>query len=452
MNRNLTAYSIQNRLPVNATNSQKHTFNETEEYVFDMKYHIEESTFKGTVEVSGAKNSYLRLLAASLLTSSKVTLYNSPTKIRDGIVHLEMLEELGKNAKTKETNKEVALKEERTPLPHLEWEKRSIRNTLLILGALTTRLGSGSVPLPGGCNIGEGRPYDLHVYLLEELGAEVTDDGGTLSAEAPDGLQGTDIHLPIRSTGATENSIICGTLAEGKTTVWNPHIRPEIMDLISMLRKMGAKIEVFGQERIEIEGVEELDGCEHTVIPDNLEALTWLVGSAITDGDVQIENFPFEYLSVPLKFLKESGSKIYRHEDSAIVRNSTSYPLEISTGPYPGINSDMQPILAVYGSRANGQTKIVDLRFPGRYEYAGELEKMGLNYEIEDNLLVIEGGEPFTGAEVEALDLRAGAALALAACVADGETTIHNAEQVERGYNDFVRKFDSLGGNIEVEE
>lgn len=418
-----------------------------------MRYHIERSTLDGTVTVSGAKNSYLRLLAASLLTSSDVTLHNCPTQIRDGNVHLEMNKKLGKEYSVDEKTSTVKITETTKPDSVLIWEDRSIRNTLLILGVLTARTGEGSVPLPGGCDIGEGRPYDFHVYLLEQLGAEVTDTGERLSAEAPDGgLVGADIHLPIRSTGATENSILCGTLAEGKTTVWNPHIRPEIMDLIDMLEKMGATIEVYGQERIEIYGSEELGGCEHTVIPDNLEALTWLVGSAVTDGDVQIDNFPFEYLSVPMKFLSESGAKIFRHEDSAIIRNSTPYPLEISTGPYPGINSDMQPILAVYGAMANGQTKIVDLRFPGRYEYAQELEKMGLDYEVEDNLLVINGDKSFTGTEVTALDLRAGAALALAASVADGTTTIHNAEQIERGYNQFVDKFESLGGSITVSE
>jgi UDP-N-acetylglucosamine 1-carboxyvinyltransferase len=291
------------------------------------------------------------------------------------------------------------------------------------------------------------------VYLLEQLGAEVKETDTQLIAEAPDGLVGNDIHLPIRSTGATENSILCGTLAEGKTTVWNPHIRPEIMDLISMLQKMGANIEVFGQERIEIEGVESLDGCEHTVLPDNLEALTWLVGSAITDGDVQINNFPFDSLQVPLIFLRESGAKVFRNGDSAIVRNSTPYPLELSTGPYPGVNSDMQPILSVYGSMGDGTSKIVDLRFPGRYEYAEELGKMGLDYEVEDNVLVVDGHETeYSGTTVTATDLRAGAALSLAACVADGATTITNAEEIERGYDNFVEKFSSLGGDIAVQE
>jgi len=417
-----------------------------------MKYSIKNSTLHGSVQVTGAKNSYLRLLAASLLTDSKIELTNSPTQIRDGITHIGMLEKLGKSTAVCDETNTVSICGGDDQITELEWEKRSIRNTLLILGALTTKRGEGAVPLPGGCDIGDGRPYNFHVDLLEELGAEVIDRGTELIAKAPDGLQGADIHLPIRSTGATENSIICGTLAEGKTTVWNPHIRPEIMDLIDFLTKMGAKIDVFGQERIEIQGVDQLDGCEHTVLPDNLEALTWLVGSAITDGDIQIDNFPFECLEVPLKFLRESGAKIYRNGDSAIVRDCTPYPIEISTGPYPGINSDMQPILAVYGAMANGQTKIVDLRFPGRYEYAEELEKLGLNYEIDDNLLVIDGGDPFFGTEVRATDLRAGAALALAATVASGETTICNAEQIERGYNKFVSKFKSLGGKIRVEQ
>lgn len=417
-----------------------------------MKYRIKESTLEGSVSVSGAKNSYLRLLAASLMTSSDITITNSPTRINDGIIHLGMNEELGKSTSVSHAKDEVTISENSSEPVELEWDKRSIRNSLLILGALTTRRGKGSVPLPGGCQIGEGRPYDLHVYLLEELGATVTDTGERLIAEAPDGLQGTDIHLRLRSTGATENSILCGTLAEGKTTVWNPHVRPEILDLIDFLRKMGANIEVFGQERIEIEGVDELGGCEHEVVPDNLEALTWLVGAAITDGDIEIENFPFEYLEVPLKFLKEAGAKIYRCDDSAIVRDCRPYPLEISTGPYPGINSDMQPILAVYGSMANGTTKIVDLRFPGRYEYADELAKMGLDYSIEDNLLIINGGNSLSGTDVEAVDLRAGAALSLASSVASGETTIHNAEEIERGYNEFTSKFRSLGGTIEEVE
>ena len=412
-----------------------------------MIYSIQKSVISGKVTVSGAKNSYLRLLAASILTDGDVVLYNAPTEISDGKVHLEMLKMLGKEC-TKIDENSIKISEPNQFKTDLIWKGRSIRNTLLILGALTTRFGSGKVPLPGGCKLGE-RKYDLHTYLLERLGAKVIDDGECLRTEAENGLIGTDIYLPIRSTGATENSIICGTLAKGKTTVWNPHVRPEIMDLIRMLNNMGAKIEVFGQERIEIFGVEKLKGCDHPVIPDNMEALTWLIAAVITDGDLQIDNFPFEHLDVPLIYLKESGASIFRNGSSAIIRGGTPYPLEISTGPYPGINSDMQPILAVYGAVANGETRIIDLRFPGRYQYAEELEKMGLEYKIRDNMLIISGGNSFTGADVSAIDLRAGAALTLTALIANGTTKIHNAEQIERGYNRFYQKFRSLGGNIE---
>src|SRR5690606_27001227 len=221
-------------------------------------------------------------------------------------------------------------------------------NTLLILGALTARFGEGKVPLPGGCKLGE-RKYDLHVMLLEQLGAEVWEEGDFLCAKVKgDRLKGNDIFLPMRSTGATENAIICGSLSAGTTTIWNPHIRPEIMDLIDMLTKMGASIQVFGQKCIVIKGSETLSGVKHTVITDNREALTWAIGSVITDGEVEIENFPYEHLEVPLVYLRESGMKMYRGENSLIVKGGEAFPVEISTGPYPGINSDMQPLFAVY--------------------------------------------------------------------------------------------------------
>lgn len=248
----------------------------------------------------------------------------------------------------------------------------------------------------------------------------------------------------MRSTGATENSIIAGSLAKGVTTVWNPHIRPEILDLIDMLNKMGAKITVFGQKCIRIEGVDKLSGVKHSVIPDNMEALTWAVGSVITNGDIEIENFPVEHLEVPLIFLKESGMKIYQGPNSVIVKGGTSYPLEISTGPYPGINSDMQPLLAVYGAMSTGESKVVDLRFPGRYGYAEELAKMGMRYSVEGDMLVINGGTPLEGAVVNALDLRAGIALLLAGLTAEGQTIIENSWQIHRGYENLFEKLKGL--------
>ena len=319
---------------------------------------------------------------------------------------------------------------------------------MLILGALTARYGYGKVPLPGGCKLGE-RKYDLHVMLLERLGATVYEEGDYLVAKASDGLVGADIELLMRSTGATENAIICATLAKGKTVIWNPHIRPEILDLISFLNGCGASITCFGQERIEVIGVESLTGYKHDVIIDNMEALTWVVAAALTGGTLEIENFPFSDLEVPLVYLRESGVRLFRSDDCAIVKKGSVYPIEISTGPYPGINSDMQPLLAVFGANSRGKSKIVDLRFPGRYGYANELEKMGIKSKVVDGVLEISGGNNTQGALVNALDLRAGIALFLAGLVSNGTTVIENAWQIERGYDDLINKASNVGIKIE---
>lgn len=402
----------------------------------------------GEVRVSGAKNSALRLLAASLLTSEPVCLTNYPSTLLDTRIHVEMLEVLGKRCRLTHAN-QLDITEDTPPQSELVWEKRSIRNTLLILGALTARTGKGKVPLPGGCKLGE-RKYDIHIMVLESLGARVWEEDNHLCAEVLGGrrLKGTDIFLPMRSTGATENSIISACLAEGTTRIWGPHIRPEILDLIQFLRSLGAKITVRGQESIIVEGVSELGTTTYSVIPDNIEALTWAIGAAVTGGDVEIIDFPFEHLEVPLIHLRESGVRFYRLDNRLIVRGADCYPVEISTGPYPGINSDMQPLFAVLGAVAKGESRIIDLRFPGRYAYAEELAKMGMEYRTKENLLLIEGGHKLHGAEVTALDLRAGAALMTAGFVAEGPTTITNAWQIYRGYDQLDKKLSQLGVKV----
>lgn len=413
---------------------------------------IQPSRLVGEVTISGAKNSALRLLAASILTSNKIVLKNYPSLLLDARMHVSMLEQLGKTC-TLIDDDTIIIDEPNALNSTLNWQGRSIRNTLLILGALTTRTGFGVVPLPGGCKLGE-RVFDLHEMLLRALGAKIWQDGEYLYAEAPKGgLIGTDIHLPIRSTGATENAIISGSLAKGITRVWNPHIRPEILDLIGFLKGMGAKIRVFGQEHVEITGVAGLEGTTHSVIPDNMEAITWLVGAIMTDGDIEIKQFPYHDLEVAMIHLRESGARFFLGKDSLLVRGGCCYPIEISTGPHPSINSDVQPILAAYAACARGESKIIDLRFPGRYGYAAEMAKMGLKYKIEGNLLKISGqGKALKGTDVSALDLRAGAALSLCALVADGETRITDAWQISRGYNKFVEKIRSLGGRIKCEQ
>lgn len=409
---------------------------------------IKKSKLEGEVYLSGAKNSALRLLAASLLTKGTIKLTNYPSQLLDAEIHVDMLSALGKNSIIESANS-IRISESSSLTDKLNWDGRSIRNTLLILGALTARLGRGSVPLPGGCKLGE-RKYDLHVMLLEQLGARVWEENDYLCAEAPQGLIGTDIYLPIRSTGATENAILAGSLAKGTTRIWNPHIRPEILDLVSLLTKMGANIKVHGQEHIEITGTEELHGAEHDVIADNMEAITWLSAAVVTGGDIEIHDFPYEDLEVVLAHLRSAGAKLYQGKNSLIVRGGNCYPLEISTGPHPGINSDVQPILAAWAAKANGESRIMDLRFPGRYGYAEEMSKMGLRYEVDGEILKIHGnGGKLVGTEVRALDLRAGAALAICGLIAEGETLIMDSWQVGRGYVNFIEKLKGLGANVQ---
>jgi UDP-N-acetylglucosamine 1-carboxyvinyltransferase len=213
---------------------------------------------------------------------------------------------------------------------------------------------------------------------------------------------------------------------------------------------MGAQIRVFGQEHIEVTGVDSLHGAEHRVIADNMEAITWLAGAVMTRGDVEIHDFPFDDLEVVLAHLKAAGARLYRHENTAIVRGGACYPIEISTGPHPGINSDVQPILAAWAACANGESRIIDLRFPGRYAYASEMAQMGVEHEVYGEMLVIRGsGGRLKGADVRALDLRAGAALSLCALVAEGNTTIHDAWQIARGYVGFPEKLKALGAKAE---
>lgn len=410
---------------------------------------VRRSTLRGTVQISGAKNSALKLQTASILTSRPVVIDNYPAQLLDTRLHEQMLVALGKECHTE--GQSLYISEPSSISTTLDWNDRSIRNTLLMLGCLTTRFGSGRVPLPGGCKLGE-RKYDLHVMILEKMGARVFEDGNFLCTQAKNGLTGCEIDLPMRSTGATENAIMCGCLARGTTVIRNPHIRPEIQDLVSMLCAMGADITIRGQESITVHGQQELLGVRHATIPDNMEALTWLIGSVMTRGDVEIIGFPFQHLKVPLEFLRESGARFYRSDERLIVRGGECLPIEISTGPYPGINSDMQPLFAAYGAMAHGISRIVDLRFVNRYGYSEEMTKIGIDTTVEHNRLEIRGGRQPTGGAVRALDLRAGVALALLGLCAESELLIHDAWQIARGYDSFVDKCIDLGAAVELRD
>lgn len=408
------------------------------------------SEVNGEINILGAKNSALKLQVASILADVPIFLSNYPKMMLDVLIQEKMLEFLGKTVKHEGAFVEISGSVDKS---FLEWHDRSIRNTLLILGCLLAKMGEGKVPLPGGCPLGE-RKYDIHIQLMEAMGAEVWEDNGYLCARNKKGckLSAIDFRLPMRSTGATENAILMATLAKGTSKIWNPHVRPEILDLISLLNKMGAKIIVNGQESIEIEGVEKLgNSVSHNILSDNLQALTYLVMGAMTGKELYIKNFPFADLEVPLIFLRFSGLKYFRCGNDLIVRRCNPYPLDISTGPYPGINSDMQPILAAWASLAKGSSTIVDLRFVGRYGYSYEMQKMGVVSEIHENKLIIQGGHEIVGNDVVALDLRAGAALLLLSMVAKTPTRIKDFWMIERGYDDIINVLKSVGVNLKSE-
>ncbi|MEZ9405880.1 UDP-N-acetylglucosamine 1-carboxyvinyltransferase [Vibrio sp. 10N.286.48.F5] len=413
--------------------------------MYEKKFLIEKSQLTGTVKVSGAKNSVLRLLAASILFDENVELTNYPSSLLDVQIHEDMLRYLGKNVEVNDDS--VVISQVDSISTNLEWHERSIRNTLLILGASVAKYGYGRVPLPGGCKLGE-RKYDIHVHVLESLGARITEDGEYLIAESKERLTGCDIHLRMRSTGATENAILAGCLASGTTRIYNPHIRPEIIDLISFLNKSGANIKAYGQERIEICGVQSLSSVRHSVMPDNMEALTWAILATMTKSEIKIENFPFEDLEIPLIHLRESGVNLYRCGSNAIIAKGHCYPVEISTGPYPGINSDMQPLFAAFASSCNGKSHIIDLRFPGRYAYSSDMNKMGVNCKVSGDSLEILGSNKIVGSEVKASDLRAGIALLMLGLVAEGKTIISDSWQIKRGYDNILEKLISLGASV----
>jgi len=412
-----------------------------------LELEIYKSKVQGTVNLSGAKNSALKLLVASLLTDDDIIFYNFPSKLLDVVTSIQMLKKIGKSIDLNENWIKIKSSKHINSELQTEVREHSIRTTPLILGALLARKGYGKVPLPGGCKIGE-RKYDLHVMVLEKMGARIWEEDNYLVGEVQNKLKGAVIELPIRSTGATENAIIAGVLAEGTTVLFGPHIRPEILDLVKFLRSMGANITVRGQESIVVEGVNFLHGASHTVISDSVEALTFVVAALITGGEIEISNFPFNDLEVPLIFLRESGGRFFRNENSLIVKGGECFPLDISTGPFPGINSDMQPIFAIIGLMAKGISKIIDLRFPGRYAYVEELQKMGGRFKINGNILMILGPCQLKGTEVRALDLRCGAALILAGLVADGCTRIVNAWQILRGYEEIDKKFQELNAKV----
>jgi UDP-N-acetylglucosamine 1-carboxyvinyltransferase len=408
---------------------------------------------RGTVAISGAKNSALPVMAAALLTAEKVTLHNIP-KVRDLITMSKLLAFMDARVSVKELPSSDYVIEAPT-LNHAEapYELvKTMRASILTLGPLIARKGVARVSLPGGCAIG-ARPVDLHLAALEKMGAEITTSHGYIEAKAPNRgrLKGARIRFEKITVTGTENILMAATLAEGETILDNCAREPEVTDLVHMLKKMGASIEGEGTATLRIQGAEKLHGAEHSVIPDRIEAGTFLIAGAITGGDLMITHCAPEHLGAVLTKLKEAGVQIDIVDKSTLrVRGGNKLVgADMTTEEYPGFATDMQAQYMALATQAEGTSVVTETIFENRFLHASEMMRMGANISIEGHRAVVHGPTKLSGTTVQASDLRASAGLVLAGLVAQGETLIDRVYHIDRGYEEIVEKLSAVGADIE---
>lgn len=406
---------------------------------------------QGKIEISGAKNSALPCLAATLLSAETVTLHNVPY-VKDLITQRRLLEDLGATALTPElrTHKITAKNIETFEAPY-ELVK-TMRASVLALGPLLARFGQAKVSLPGGCAIGT-RPIDLHLKAFEQLGATVSLESGDVVARAPKGrLVGADVLFEKVTVTGTENVMMAAALAAGKTTIHNAAQEPEIEDLADLLNKMGARIKGAGTSAIEIEGVEALGGAEHTIIPDRIETGTFIVAAAITGGELEIKNCHPTHLVAVIEKLREAGVEIEELNPTTLLVKCGANGLtakDVRTEPHPLFPTDMQAQYMALMTQAEGVSTITETIFENRFMHASELIRMGAKIDIHGNTARVHGKTQLSGAPVLASDLRASASLVLAALAAHGETLIDRVYHIDRGYENIVKKLGNVGARIE---
>ncbi len=405
---------------------------------------------QGTVRISGAKNSVLPILAASLLATEKCLLEDVPD-LNDVDVICEVLACLGADVKRldRERIEVYAASIDNFEAPYEL--VRKMRASFLVMGPLLARMGEARISMPGGCAIGT-RPIDLHLKGFKALGAEITLGHGFVEAKA-DKLKGTKIYLDFPSVGATENIMMAAVLAEGQTIIENAAEEPEITDLANFLNKMGAQIMGAGTDTIKINGVEKLGGAAHTVIPDRIEAGTYMVAAAITGGNLLVDNVVSDHLKPVIAKLKECDIEVFEEGSGIrVIGKNRPRAVDIKTLPYPGFPTDMQAQFMALMSIAEGTSVFIETVFENRFMHVRELERMGAHIKIEGRSAVVEGKRKLLGAPVKATDLRAGAALILAGLVSEGRTEIINTSHIDRGYVDIEDKLRSLGAKIYREE
>lgn len=404
---------------------------------------------KGKIRLHGAKNAAMPILAATVLTDEDVILRNVPVWLNDVQVMMEILRSLGKSVDITEDTVTVSgtLKTHIVP-PELG---SRIRYSLLFLGGLLNRLQRTSVPNPGGCNIGE-RKFDLHIEGLERLGCQFQ-FSDTIEGRCSS-LKGCEINFYLPTTSGTQNIILGALAAEGEMVLKNANTRPENLDFGNFLRSMGADLEIRNRI-VKVRGNRApLHGTEYTIMNGPDELVTYIIAAAITGGEIQIENADLKYVPTDYRVLRDAGVEIFEWGNSVYVSARKQLrPIDVFTTPYPGINSDMQPLYSVLSSIIPGESTVTDMRFTDRFQYVDELKKFGMDIEAYGNCAVIRGGKSLYGAEVNATDLRGGAAMVLAGLAAKGTTTIGNVYQIGRGYVNMPEILKSLGADIEeIEE
>ena len=416
------------------------------------------NTLSGSVKVSGAKNSALKLIAAALLGQGKTVIHNVPC-ISDISVMSEVLRHLGATVmRASETSESFAdpvhtlivdtanVNSYETPYELVS----KMRASISVLGPLIARFGKAKVAMPGGCQIG-ARKIDMHLVGLEALGVEFSVSHGYLKASTPNGLHGAQVTLEFPSVGATENCLMAAVCAKGKTTIENAAREPEIADLANMLNAMGASVSGAGTPVIEIEGtrLSALHPCEHTTVSDRIEAGTFLVGGALSTGPLTVENINPSYLHMALVKLKAMGCTVETGANSVTVSRSTNLvPTDIQTLPHPGFPTDLQAQFMLLCALAHGKSMISENVFENRFMFASELARMGADITIDAHHALVRGATTLQGADVSATDLRAGAALVLAGIFAQGETRVHKITHIDRGYENYVGKLCALGANV----
>lgn len=403
---------------------------------------------RGKVRMSGAKNAALVLIAASVIAREEVILDNVP-KIADVETQLEIIQALGGKVTWRDENTVSLVWPCQVGVVTPYHLAKKLRASNLFLGALAARQGKAEIPLPGGCNIGS-RPMDLHIKGLRALGFEVNLEHGYIKARARN-LRGNRVYLDFPSVGATENIMMAAVGIPGITMIENAAKEPEIVDLASFLNTSGAKIRGAGTELIKIKGVRELGGSRFSVIPDRIEAGTYMIAAGITGGEVIVENVIITHLLPVIAKLEEAGVTVQVREDVVTAARSGSLrATDIKTLPYPGFPTDLQSPMMSLLCFAQGTSLVVENVFENRFQVVDELKRMGARIRVKGHTAVVEGVEKLFGTQVKAMDLRAGAALLLASLGAEGETEICQAELIERGYEQVIEKFTSLGAQISI--